>query len=188
MPKIGDYSQFVGVKQKVSNVADRALKATADDMLKKLKEIINEDTYGGGYKPKFYERADTPRYADMFEIERANKFGLGIKGQLKITTNEDKLEYYGNTSSDWESQFIHGNPWEGLTDYNFLKLMNKQIPTGDAYGFGYVTAPVYVHRKPFWDDFLKWANSEKGFNHIYGNYLRKFTGTKVKITTGDIKK
>lgn len=165
--------------RKISNVIDlhknvealcvKALGDTLEELKEELHNIIVKDVYSKR-KGLFYKRSRVLLPPNVIKLRIWNAFSASkVGGTLKF--DED----YFDASVDVDN-YIHGNPYFGeLTMNSYLEILNNQADYYKYEDSPYLYLGFHrVERKPFWDDFLDWIDSQGGFEAIYKRHLDEY--------------
>lgn len=161
---VRQYKKIVDLKRDVEdNIIRKALELTYAELFEKLKEYIEKDVYDDSNITKvpnpqndgWYKNVVGRTY-DMLDAFRYNtyRYNKEWKGRIEFVPSEITI--------DSNNPFIHNN----LYPTTFLKILNEEVKQGEAFGF------PDVQRKPFWDDFMNYANENS--DRIFSKYLLKF--------------
>lgn len=144
-----------------------ALENTYDRLFEKLQEYIEEDIYNNA---KIYSEGEGEWYAQ--EVGQSREMLQAFEWNVYKYAGEykGKIEFQPNaiTHDGWQ----HGNPLRELAPTTFLKILNNETPQGDCCNF------PFVDRRPFWDDFVEYAN--KHLQDIFNEEVLKLGGTLTK--------
>lgn len=143
---------------------------TLEEMKSKLYEFIDEEVYskhalGAEPQDSFYERTYDLLRDDIFEIERLYVKGDIIRGSIGINQRAvltSKMAWQHSSPMKSDQKDSEGNYkamfGDKLTVDAYVKIINNGVSAEHSI-FG------EIQPRPFWDEFLKWANE---------NYARIF--------------
>ena len=147
----------------MNDISREATKNTLQKMLDKLGYFIEKDIYNA-YQPKWYNRTRylEDDYIDMWETYLWNNFGNGVSGAMRLKEDiffptDPPIFVHG--SGNWKT----GDVYSTLTLDSYLQIMNNPNAIVET-PFHFPTNKT-MHKKPFWDDFEKWA--DKNYTKIF---------------------
>lgn len=138
----------------------RAMQYANDFAMSKLLEYIMNDTYRDRDDNKFYDRT-----YDFLE-------GWRVKIEKDNDNNMVTRFYFDEKALSHDSEnFIHGSEYSKygeLSPAEFLAIMNGD---GNSKNASVANFPTWeeLGRKPFWEDFIKWANKDGGYAKVLKN-------------------
>lgn len=178
------YSNIIDLKKDVEAYCVKALADTLEELRDELNRIIKKDVYGV-QKGLFYERTHILLIPAMIKLRIWNAFSSDRVGGT-LTFDEDWFDNAINLDN-----YQHGNPYFGeLAMESYLQILNNQYkPNHPKMKNGKNSPYLYlgfhsVIRKPFWDDFMDWIDSQGGFNAIYKKHLGEYVKI-VKVVNGE---
>lgn len=178
------YSNIIDLKKDVEAYCVKALADTLEELRDELNRIIKKDVYGV-QRGLFYERTHILLIPAMIKLRIWNAFSSNRVGGT-LTFDEDWFDNAINLDN-----YQHGNPYFGeLTMESYLQILNNQYkPNHPKMKNGNNSPYLYlgfhsVIRKPFWDDFMDWIDSQGGFNAIYKKHLGEYVKI-VKVVNGE---
>lgn len=165
------FSNIIDLKKNVEEGCKNALNDTLEEMKDELHKIIVRDIYNNK-KGIFYQRSRVLMPPNVIETRVWNAFS---KSQLGGTLKFD--ESFFDSSVDIYN-YIHGNPYFGeLTLNSYLEILNNEAIYVKYQNSPYLYLGFHrVERKPFWDDFMDWVDSQGGFEGIYKKHFDKYIG------------
>lgn len=173
------YSNVIELKKDIEALCVKALADTLEELKENLHRIIKKDVYGVR-KGLFYERTHILLIPAMIKMRIWNAFSKDRVGGT-LTFDEDWFD----NAIDLEN-YQHGSPYFGeLTMESYLQILNNNVNYSKYSNSPYLYLGFHrVTRKPFWDDFMDWVDSQGGFDAIYKKHLGEYARI-VKVINGE---
>lgn len=145
MATIKKFNSLEQIKEHLNSETKEALKLTLEQMKIKLKDIIQTNVYDV-YEPEFYERTGWILEEGVVDYYLMTMMGNKIYGGIRINDTNYPVNL---------EKFQHGNVYTGTFYSNvFVEMLNGEVESGIINPFNFPS----IIRKPFWDEFLEWAD------------------------------
>lgn len=148
------FTSITDLENTMNGLLREAQQATLEEMEEELYKFIEEYVYSSP-ESDWYNRTEDLFY--IWEITKPYVKSGVVRGSI-TPSNYSQLQHI---NEEW----IHSSPiGRELNTYDYVNLINSGVSESHS-AFGEIL------KKPFWDEFLKWAN--KNYSSIFAKHCKR---------------